>query len=61
MNGGQPLALDRSTLAPVHCFRTVEEMVNDMMRQALGYLEDDEQEDPMQGHGSPPDNLFSRN
>jgi hypothetical protein len=61
MNSGQPLALDRSTLTPVHSFGTVEEMVNDMMRQALGYLEDDEEEDPTLGPGSPPDNISSRN
>ena len=61
MNSGQPLALDRSTLAPEHSFKTVEEMVNDMMRQALGYLEEDEEEHPMEGPGSPPDNFFSRN
>jgi hypothetical protein len=61
MNSGKPLALDRSTLAPEHSFKTVEEMVNDMMRQALGYLEEDEEEHPMEGPGSPPDNLFSRN
>ena len=42
--GGQSVALDRSTLAPEHSFKTVEEMVNDMMRQALGYFEDDEEE-----------------
>ena len=61
MNSGQPLALDRSTLAPEHSFKTVEEMVNDMMRQALGYLEEDEEEHPMEGPGSPPDNFFPRN
>ena len=61
MNSGQPLALDRSTLAPEHSFGTVEEMVNDMMRQALGFFEDDEEEHPMEGPGSPPDSLFSKN
>ena len=61
MHSGQPLALDRSTLAPEHSFGTVEEMVNDMMRQALGFFEDDEEEHPMEGPGSPPDSLFSKN
>ena len=61
MNSGQSVALDRSTLAPEHSFKTVEEMVNDMMRQALGYFEEDEERHPMEGPGSPPNNLFSRN
>src|SRR6516225_9593956 len=61
LNSGQPLVLDRSTLAPEYSFRTVEEMVDDMMRQALGYFEDDEEEHPMEGPGSPPDSLFSKN
>jgi hypothetical protein len=60
MNSARSVALDRSTLAPEHSFKTVEEMVNDMMRQALGYFEEDE-EDPMESPGSPPENLFSRN
>jgi hypothetical protein len=55
---GQAVALDRSTLVPKHTFPTVEEMVNDMMRQALGYLGNDEQVEWDQGHGSPSDNLF---
>ena len=61
MNSGQPLALDRSTLAPEHSFKAVEEMVDDMMRQALGYFEDDEEEDSIEAEGTPPNNLFSRN
>jgi hypothetical protein len=61
MNSGQPLALNRSTFTPEHSFGTVEEMVNDMMRQALGYFDDDEEEHPIEGPGSSPENLFFRN
>jgi len=61
MSSGQAWALDRSTLRPEHSFKTVEEMVDDMMRQALGYLEDDEEEDSIKGRGTSPDNFFSRN
>jgi hypothetical protein len=61
MSSGQAWALDRSTLAPEHSFKAVEEMVDDMMRQALGYFEDDEEEDSIEGRSTPPDNLFSRN
>jgi len=61
MRSGQAWALDRSTLTPEHSFKTAEEMVDDMMRQALGYLEDDEEEDSIKGRGTSPDNFFSRN
>lgn len=61
IRSGQAWALDRSTLTPEHSFKTVEEMVDDMMRQALGYLEDDEEEDSIKGRGTSPDNFFSRN
>jgi hypothetical protein len=61
LSTGQATVLDRSTLFPKHRFSTVEEMVNDMMHQALGYLDDDEEGDEDYVHGDPPDNLFSRN
>src|SRR6266481_1649687 len=35
LNSGRAVALQRSTLKPKHYFSAVEEMVNDMMRQAL--------------------------
>jgi hypothetical protein len=57
LSSGRPLALDRSTLVPKHSFATVDEMVNDMMHQALGYLE----EDPDQGSEGAPDDIFSHN
>jgi hypothetical protein len=60
LSSGRAVALDRSTLVPKHTFPTVEEMVNDMMRQALGYLEGGEEVDQDQGRGNSPDNLFSR-
>jgi hypothetical protein len=62
LSSGRAVVLNRSTLVPKHTFAAAEQMVNDMMRQALGYLEDDEEVDRNQGYGSsPPDNLFSRN
>jgi hypothetical protein len=39
LNTGRAVALERSTLKPEHYFSAVEEMVNDMMRQALGYFD----------------------
>jgi hypothetical protein len=57
LSSGRALAIDRSTLAPKHPFATVEEMVNDMMHQALGYLE----EYPDLGAEDVPNDLFSRN
>ncbi len=47
LNTGRAVALQRSTLKPEHYFSAVEEMVNDMMRQALGYFgnETDDAED----------------
>jgi hypothetical protein len=41
LNTGRAVALQRSTLKPAHCFSTVEEMVEDMLRQALGYSGDE--------------------
>jgi len=38
LNTRRAVALERSTLKPEHYFSAVEEMVNDMMRQALGYF-----------------------
>jgi hypothetical protein len=35
---GRAVALQRSTLQPTHYFSTVEEMVDDMLQQALGYF-----------------------
>jgi hypothetical protein len=57
----QALVLDRSTLVPKHRFATVEEMVNDMMHLALGYLRDVEEGSEEDVPGDPPENLFSRN
>jgi hypothetical protein len=53
LNTGRAVALQRTTLKPKHYFSAVEEMVDDMMQQALGYLghETDEIEDEMDnGH-----------
>ena len=55
------LALDRSTLIARHSFKTGEEMADDMMCQALGYLEDNEEMDRNPASGNSPNNLFSRN
>jgi hypothetical protein len=60
LNTGQTTVLDRSTLVPKHRFSTVEEMVNDMMHQALGYLEEEEKAD-QDAQGGPGDNPFFRN
>jgi hypothetical protein len=48
---GRAVALQRSTLKPEHYFSTVEEMVDDMMQQALGYFghQSDDPEDPADG------------
>jgi hypothetical protein len=61
LSTAQALALDRSTLRTKHSFKTGEEMVNDMMCQALGYLEDNQETDLSPESGDPPNNLFSRN
>ena len=61
LSTGRALALDRSTLMTKHSFKTEEEMVDDMMCQALGYLEDYEETDLNPGPSNPPNNLFSRN
>ena len=37
---GRALALAKGTLAAAHEFSTLEELVDDMLRQALGYFED---------------------
>jgi hypothetical protein len=41
LDTGRAVALERSTLKPQHYFSAVEEMVDDMMRQALGYFDDE--------------------
>ncbi len=38
LNTGRAVALQRATLKPEHYFSDVEEMVDDMMQQALGYF-----------------------
>jgi len=42
---GRAVALERSTLKPEHYFSTVEEMVDDMMQQALGYFGNETDDD----------------
>jgi len=58
---GHPVALHRSTLKQAHCFSTMEELVNDMMQQALGIFgeEAEEPEDEPGNHST--DFHFSRN
>jgi hypothetical protein len=58
LSDGRSLALDRSRLIPQHWFSTLEEMVDDMVRQALGYLDE---ETDQGASGPPPEDLFSRN
>ena len=41
LDSGRAVALQRSTLKPAHYFTTVEEMVDDMMQQALGEFLDE--------------------
>ncbi len=40
IESGRPVALDNSNLEPRHYFRSVDEMVNDMLQQALGDFEE---------------------
>jgi hypothetical protein len=47
LSTGQATVLERSTLSPKHRFRTVNEMVNDMMHQALSFLEVGEEADAL--------------
>jgi hypothetical protein len=54
-----PLLLDRIRLRPKHRFDTVEEMVNEMMRQALGHPGADESRGAKNTE-NPPGGLFSR-
>jgi hypothetical protein len=61
LSSGQAVVVDRSTLVPKHRFATVEEMVNDMMHQALGYVRDVEEGSEECVPGDPPEKLFSRN
>jgi hypothetical protein len=61
LSTGQAVVVDRSTLVPKHRFATVEEMVNDMMHQALGYVRDVEEGSEEYVPGDPPEKLFSRN
>jgi hypothetical protein len=60
LNTGRAVALQRSTLKPAHYFSAVEEMVDDMMQQALGYFGDgtDAIENESDNHST--DSLFSR-
>jgi len=58
---GQPVALHRSTLKLAHRFSTMEDLVNDMMQQALGDF-GDETEDPEDEPGNHSAGFhFSRN
>jgi hypothetical protein len=58
---GVPVALHKATLQPAHRFSTMEELVNDMMQQALGDF-GDEPEDPEDDQGNQSaDFHFSRN
>jgi hypothetical protein len=41
LDSGRAVALERSTLKAAHYFTTIEEMVDDMMQQALGEFGDD--------------------
>jgi hypothetical protein len=61
LSSGRALALDRSTLMAKHSFKTEEEMVDDMMFQALGYQVDNQETDRNPDADAPPYNLFSRN
>jgi len=53
----QAMALDNWTLQPVHYFQNTEEMVNDMLRIAIGEIE----EDPTGPQEGPPGFQFSKN
>jgi hypothetical protein len=58
---GYPVALHKSTLQQAHRFSSVEELVNDMMQQALGDF-GDETEDPEDERGNHSTGFhFSRN
>jgi hypothetical protein len=48
---GHPVALHKATLKHANCFPTMDEMVNDMMQQALGDFAD-ETEDPEDQSGN---------
>jgi hypothetical protein len=61
---GRPVVLDRSSLARKHQFSSVEEMVDDMLKQALGIFGDDQQDQPESLLDSRPENKdfrFSKN
>ena len=58
---GDPVALHKATLRQAHRFSTMEELVNDMMQQALGDF-GDETVDPQDESGDQPAGFrFSRN
>jgi hypothetical protein len=47
---GLPVVLDRLTLAQEHLFSSVEEMVEDMLQQALGIFGEHQQDEPDEQH-----------
>jgi hypothetical protein len=57
---GRALALDRGTLAEAHEFSTLEELVDDMLRQALGHFEDRIEETEPEPEGYSTGYYFSR-
>ena len=47
---GHPVALDRVSLAQEHLFPSVDEMVEDMLQQALGIFGESQQDEPDEQH-----------
>ena len=61
---GLPVALDRLSLAREHPFSSVEEMVEDMLQQALGIFGEHQQDEPEVQHQEDLENVrfrFSNN
>jgi hypothetical protein len=56
LSTGDAVALERSTVQVAHRFKSVEEMVNDMLRMAVGEIED-----PEATTEEPPEFQFSKN
>ena len=60
LSTGRAVALQRSTLKPAHFFSSVEEMVDDMLQQALGYFDDETDDDEDETDNNSASFQFSR-
>ena len=60
LSSERPVVLQRSTLKPAHFFSSVEEMVDDMLQQALGYFDGETDDDEDETDNDSANFQFSR-